>query len=174
MTPTRDLPPRPAWCRALLCAAGWVFVALALLGVALPLLPTTPFVLLAAACFARGSERFHGVLLTSALFGPTLRAWEEDRSIPARVKPTAIVLVVVTIGTSAVFFVDATWARAVMVAVAVAIVTFLARLPVREDDDVATGPVDVVSRSTPADDPPPSASSEERAGPRAPRGPARR
>ena len=72
-------------------AFGFFFLLLALAGVFLPLLPTTPFVIVAAACFARSSEKWHQWLLANPTFGPMLRRWEEQRCISARVKAVALV-----------------------------------------------------------------------------------
>jgi uncharacterized membrane protein YbaN (DUF454 family) len=69
---------------------GFVFLALALVGVFLPLLPTTPFVLLAAACFAQSSERMHRWILANPTFGPMVRDWELKRCVNCRVKVIAI------------------------------------------------------------------------------------
>ena len=69
---------------------GFVFLALALVGVFLPLLPTTPFVLLAAACFAQSSERMHRWILANETFGPMVRDWEQKRCVSCRVKIIAI------------------------------------------------------------------------------------
>ncbi len=76
--------------RSLYKPLGFFFLGLALLGVFLPVLPGTPFALLAAWFFARSSERWHQWLLQSDLFGPTLRSWERERCIPCRVKVVAI------------------------------------------------------------------------------------
>ena len=65
---------------------GFVFLGLGALGVVLPLLPATPFILLAAACFARSSEKWHRWLLASDTFGPMIRNWEQSRCISCRVK----------------------------------------------------------------------------------------
>jgi uncharacterized membrane protein YbaN (DUF454 family) len=73
--------------------AGWGFVGLAALGVVLPLLPTTPFVLLASSCFVRSSPRARAWLVNSRLFGPTVRDWHEHRAVRRPVKVLAIVVV---------------------------------------------------------------------------------
>ena len=65
---------------------GCVAVALGVLGIFLPLLPTTPFLLLASACFARGSSRLHNWLQTNRVFGKYLRDYENGKGIPLRGK----------------------------------------------------------------------------------------
>ena len=72
--------------RWVLMAAGLVSLVLAVLGVLLPGLPTTPFVLLAAACFAKGSPRLHRWLVNHRHLGPMVRDWEAHRSLPLRIK----------------------------------------------------------------------------------------
>jgi len=74
--------------------AGCACVGLAFLGLFLPLLPTTPFLLLAAFCFSRGSERLHGWLLGHRTMGPIIRDWNERRVIRPRVKVLAAITVV--------------------------------------------------------------------------------
>ena len=83
------------------------------IGVVLPLLPTTPFVLLAAACFAKSSPRLHGWLLHSELFGPMLRDWERNKCVSPRVKGLALLMMVVVGGVSILFFVPTGWPRLV-------------------------------------------------------------
>lgn len=80
--------------RPLLLAAGLLFLALGAVGIFLPLLPTTPFLLLAAACFSRSSRRMHAWLLQNRVFGPILRDWEERGAIARRVKWLASILMV--------------------------------------------------------------------------------
>ena len=86
------MPYRERITNLLLKVLGMAFVALGFAGVFLPLLPTTPFLLLAAACFARSSPAFHDWLLTHRLLGPYIRDWERDRSIPLAAKLTAVAM----------------------------------------------------------------------------------
>ena len=72
--------------RLLYMGAGWSALGLGILGIPLPLLPTTPFLLLAAVCFARGSQRWHDWLLQHPQLGPPIVAWQRERAIPRRVK----------------------------------------------------------------------------------------
>ena len=88
---------------------GLLFLLLGGIGIVLPLLPTTPFVILAAACFARSSPKLHGWLLRSELFGPILRDWERNKCISTRIKTLAISMMAVVGGTSVLFFVPAGW-----------------------------------------------------------------
>jgi len=78
--------------KLLLNIAGVLALLLALLGLFLPLLPTTPFLLLASACFARGSSRLHGWLLNHRVFGVYLRNFETGKGIPLRAKIVASVM----------------------------------------------------------------------------------
>ncbi|WP_225029522.1 YbaN family protein [Xinfangfangia pollutisoli] len=73
-------------------ALGLTFLAVGLLGAVLPVLPTTPFLLVAAACFARSSPRLHRWLLDHPLFGPPIRDWEESGAIRPRAKALAVTM----------------------------------------------------------------------------------
>ena len=76
----------------MLVVAGSLSLALAVLGVFLPLLPTTPFLLLASACYVRGSERLHRWLMGNRVLGPYISNFRERRGIPLRAKVTTVAL----------------------------------------------------------------------------------
>ncbi len=91
---------RAASIRILLNVVGSIAVLLAILGIFLPLLPTTPFLLLASACFVRGSERLHRWLLNNRLFGEYLRNIEDKKGMPLKGKIITLVLLWGSIGYS--------------------------------------------------------------------------
>lgn len=79
---------------------GITFVILGVIGAVLPLLPTTPFLLLALACFANSSPSFHSKLLNNRWFGRDLKQWEQNRSIRRSSKIKAMVMIVITFAVS--------------------------------------------------------------------------
>lgn len=87
---------RSSLLRALLWLCGTVFLIFGIVGIVLPGLPTTPFVLLSAACFVRASPRAHRWLLQHPSFGPMLRNWEEHRTISRRIRNVALVSMLTT------------------------------------------------------------------------------
>lgn len=128
----KPAPPtrvRSAWLRGLLLAVGWLCVVLGLAGIVMPLLPTTPFLLLAAACFSRSSPRFHAWLLANRTFGPLIHQWEKNRTIPRKTKLIAIAMMATTLGASIVFFVQPLWLKWTLAAGGVALGVWMARLP---------------------------------------------
>ena len=100
--------------KAVLVAAGSVCLALAVLGVFLPLLPTTPFLLLASACYVRSSERLHGWLMGNRLLGGYIRNFKERRGVPLRAKVTTVVLLWLPLLYS-VYRLDLFWLEALLV-----------------------------------------------------------
>jgi uncharacterized membrane protein YbaN (DUF454 family) len=118
--------------RGLLIAAGSVCVLLGVLGIFLPLLPTTPFMLLAAACFARSSRRFHGWLLANPTIGPLIREWEQHRAIPRRTKLTAIALMSLTMAVSIVVFVEPLWLQWLLATCGVGLAIWMVSIPSRD------------------------------------------
>ena len=84
--------------KTLLIICGFLFVGLGILGIFLPVLPTTVFFLLAAACFARSSPRFYHWLLHNRWFGSYIRNYREGRGLPMRHKVITVALLWLTIG----------------------------------------------------------------------------
>lgn len=115
--------------RILLIMVGWLCVVLATLGVVLPLLPTMPFLLLAAWCFARSSPRFHHWLLHRSWFGSYLRHWQAHRALPKGAKPKSVALIVTTFAIS-IYFVPLLWVRILLVCMMFALLIMMWRLPV--------------------------------------------
>lgn len=114
--------------RTALLVVGVVSVALAVLGIFLPLLPTTPFLLLAAFCFARSSQRFYRWLLTNRWFGAYICNYRAGKGIPLKQKLITLVVLWLTIGYTAVFAVSHCWLRLLLVAIALGVTVHLARI----------------------------------------------
>lgn len=121
--------------RILLIIAGWLCVGLATLGVILPVLPTTPFLLLAAWCFSRSSKRFHYWLLYRSWFGPYLRYWQTYHAMPKGAKPKAILVILITF-TISLWLVSMLWVRILLLIILVCLLIFMWRLPVNDQQEV--------------------------------------
>ena len=113
---------------------GWIFAGLGTVGAVVPLLPTTPFLLLAGACFVRSSPRLHAKLLANPTFGPYIAQWQRDRSVPKGAKRKAYVLVVATFSLS-IAVVGVTWLRLMLVGIMAALLGFLWWLPESSTDE---------------------------------------
>jgi len=111
-----------------LFVAGSLFLALGMVGVVIPVLPTTPFLLLAAICYGRSSERSYRWLTTNRLFGRYLSDYLQGRGISWKVKTPALVLLWGVITLSAVLFVSQWWARALLFLVAVGVTVHIVTL----------------------------------------------
>ncbi|MDN6297964.1 MAG: YbaN family protein [Halomonas sp.] len=125
------------------CALAYLCVGLGAAGIVLPLLPTTPFLLLALWAAAKGSPRLARWLLCHPHFGPYLHAWREQRAIPPRAKLTAYVLLGISF-TTLWFSQVSPWLLAAMALFFSAIATF-----------IATRPNPTAAPATPRPDPPP-------------------
>ena len=112
---------KEAWIRGLLLGVGSLCLALGVIGVFVPLLPTTPFLLVAAACFFRSSPRLYDWLLRNRLLGGYIRHYREGGGIPLRAKIISLTLLWLTISYSTVFVVEAWWLRGLLLAIAVGV-----------------------------------------------------
>jgi len=107
--------------RWVLIAAGSIFLGLGILGIFLPILPTTPFLLLAAACYARSSKKFYDWLINNKWFGLYIKNYREGRGVPLKVKIYTISLLWITILFSAFFIINIFWVRIALILIAVGV-----------------------------------------------------
>lgn len=107
--------------KCFLIAIGILCLLLGVIGIFLPLLPTTPFFLLAAGCFFRSSDRLYAWLLNHKLFGKRIKYYRVYKAISLRSKLFSIALLWLTIGYSAFFVVQALWLKIVLLLIAVAV-----------------------------------------------------
>jgi hypothetical protein len=120
---------RQKFVRAFLFAAGSAFLGLGAIGIVLPILPTTPFLLLALACYFRSSERMTHWMLTNKYFGKYIKNYREGKGIPLKTKVVAITILWAAI-LYASFFVIPFWAaQLIMMGVAVGVTVHLVKLP---------------------------------------------
>ena len=113
---------------------GTIALAIGFIGMFLPVIPTTPLVLLAAACYMRGSERLHGRLLESKWFGETIRTYQAGQGLRKATKVRAIGLMWIVITISAVFYVEILPVRVVMFGTAILVTRYLYGLPTYVDE----------------------------------------
>ena len=111
-----------------LISGGSLCVALGVVGMFLPLLPTTPFLLLAAVCYARSSPRLHHGLLTNRWFGAYIRNYREGRGISRPHKTAVLLLLWLTIGSSAVYGVTLWWVRLLLIGIAVGVTIHILKI----------------------------------------------
>lgn len=107
--------------RIILIIVGTIAVALGVVGIFIPVLPTTPFLLLAAACYAASSKRFYRWLTTNRLFGPHLVNYREGRGMSVKVKAGTLTLMWSMMAVSILFFLDSLPMKAALLAIAIAV-----------------------------------------------------
>jgi uncharacterized membrane protein YbaN (DUF454 family) len=115
--------------RALLVSGGTLALGLGVLGAVLPLLPTTPFVLLAAGCYARALPRAHRWLQANRFFGPIVRSGREGRYLPTPAKAGAVALTLASFVTTIVFAVEGWPLRSLLAVLGLGITAWLLALP---------------------------------------------
>lgn len=115
--------------RLILLMAGTLFVAIGVLGIYLPVLPTTPFLLLAAACYLRSSERMYHWLLAQPRLGREIQTILEQRGLPPGVKVFSLAVAWLVLGSVALFVVESIWAKALLIALALIKTGVLMRIP---------------------------------------------
>jgi len=117
----------PVW-RAVLLVVGTASLILGVVGVFLPVLPTTPFLLVTAACYARASTRLYEWLIGQRSLGPIIVEWRRSRSLPPGVKTRALLVVAVTFALSLIL-VDVFAIRVVLLLTGLILAAFLYRIP---------------------------------------------
>ena len=107
--------------KILLFIAGIISLVLGIIGIVVPILPTTPFLLISAACFVRSSEKHYQWLIQHKWFGATIRNYREHKAIPLITKIYAISVLWITILYSSLFVVDRLWLRIGLILIAAAV-----------------------------------------------------
>ena len=108
---------------------GTLALALGLLGIVLPVLPTTPFLLLTAYCYLRSAPNWHKRLLESKHLGPYIKNFQEHKCIPVRIKVYAISMLWITITASALFAVSILWVRLLLFVIAIGVTWHILSYP---------------------------------------------
>ncbi|MFW6102366.1 MAG: YbaN family protein [Chloroflexota bacterium] len=122
--------------RRLLIGAGTLSTGIGIIGVFVPILPTTPFLLLAAACYMRSSERFYQWLINNRLLGAYVRNYIEGRGMPVRIKIFTILLLWLTIGLSIAFGVQNLVIRIVLICIAIGVTAHICLIKKRKVKEI--------------------------------------
>jgi hypothetical protein len=127
---TKETTNRPRFVRALFFTFGSVSLVIGAIGIVLPILPTTPLLLLALGCYCRSSERMTRWVLTNKYFGDYIRRYREGKGIPLKTKIFALAALWTTISYSAFFIVNRWWTvQLILFAIAIAVSAHIIKLP---------------------------------------------
>jgi uncharacterized membrane protein YbaN (DUF454 family) len=121
--------------RRLLIGAGTLSTGLGIIGIFVPILPTTPFLLLAAACYMRSSERFYQCLINNRILGAYVRNYIEGKGMPVKIKMFTILLLWLTIALTIVFGVQNIVIKIVLICIAVGVTAHIALIKSRRAGD---------------------------------------
>jgi hypothetical protein len=122
--------------KRLLIGAGTLSAGLGIIGIFVPILPTTPFLLLAAACYMRSSERFYQWLINNRILGVYVRNYIEGRGMPARIKVLTILLLWLSIALTIAFGVQDVAIRIVLVCIAIGVTVHIVLIRKRKVEDI--------------------------------------
>jgi len=120
------------WVRAIIAGFGCLCVALGVIGIFLPLLPTTPFLLLAAWLFSRSSQRYHEWLLKHPKLGPIISAWQEGKGIERKLRRKVIFLIWASLVVSMII-VAKLWLVVMLAVIGCSVTLYLMKQPVLEE-----------------------------------------
>lgn len=123
--------------KGLLIAVGTLSVGLGVLGIILPVVPTTPFLLLAAICYSHSSERFYVWLLTNRFFGQYIRDWRENKGLTIATKVWIIFVLVATMSVSAIYFVPLMAVKIGLAVIGTFISAYILSLPTKRSDETS-------------------------------------
>jgi uncharacterized protein len=115
--------------RILFIIAGSISLLLGIIGAFLPLLPTTPFVLLSAYCYAKSSARLYELLLKHKIFGRIISDYSKNRIIRKKTKIIAISFMWISLSVSLIFFMPFLWVRIIVIAIGLSVTIYLLRFP---------------------------------------------
>ncbi|MDR2085436.1 MAG: YbaN family protein [Bacteroidales bacterium] len=112
---------------------GCISLVLGILGIFLPILPTTPFLLLSSFLFLKSSDRLYNWLINHKYLGKYIKDFQIHRAIPLKVKITSISLLWITISISAIFFVTAIWLKILLIGIAIGVTIHILSFKTRKD-----------------------------------------
>lgn len=115
--------------RFLFIVGGTISLILGVIGIFLPVLPTTPFLLLTAACYARGSQRFYVWLMENRWFGPIIHSFRTEGRIPKKAKWAATIAIVLTLGVSIIYVVPLLAVKILLAVIGISVITYIWRFP---------------------------------------------
>lgn len=112
----------------LIFSCGWLCVILGIIGALLPVMPTTPFMILALACFAETSPRFHTMLLNNRWIGAPLKQWDQTKTVRRRTKIQALIMLIIAFSFSITMLWGRTGLQLMLLGLAVVMIGFVWRL----------------------------------------------
>ncbi len=113
--------------RTLLIISGIISLVLGIIGILLPVLPTTPFIILAAACFARSSQKFYDRLYENRFFGKILRDFRDKKGLALKYKIYILTMLWLTLTSTAIFFTDSIIVRIILFSIAIAVTVHISK-----------------------------------------------
>lgn len=111
----------------ILILAGSLSLALGIIGIILPVMPTTVFLLISAACYAKSSDKFYNWLMNNRYFGKLIRNYREKRGVPIKAKRNSIIFLWITIGIS-VFLINLLWVQILLIIIAISVTIHILKL----------------------------------------------
>ena len=114
--------------KVLLIVIGTFFIGIGIVGIFVPVLPTTPFLLISAALYAKSSKRFYNWLINNRILGMYIKNYREGKGIPLKLKIIAIALLWITMGCSAIFAINIFWVKIILGIVAIGVTIHIVRI----------------------------------------------